>query len=206
MKILYIIAGGILVMIAVVFLAPQKKNNTEEKASIPLDEIDAAILEQFGADLTPEEKEWDRQNVADQLALEKSEMRKYGCIPTPDERSAQWRKEQDEAEERAAWAEFYAESKEWIDNFLFQPRYHQDIVFAPENNIAQSDAKFHTYRKELEKKSDDLWHSISDREDEIWARTDLPIEEKHDEEEKLFRAVEQADEAIQNPDPEIEEQ
>ena len=57
MKILYIIAGGILVIVAVVFLAPQKQNNTEEKASIPLDEIDAAILEQFRADLTPEEKE-----------------------------------------------------------------------------------------------------------------------------------------------------
>ena len=41
MKSMYIVTGDILVMIAVVFLAPPKQTNTEEKASIPLDEIEA---------------------------------------------------------------------------------------------------------------------------------------------------------------------
>lgn len=35
MKSFYIITGGILVMIAVVLIAPQKQNKTEEKASTP---------------------------------------------------------------------------------------------------------------------------------------------------------------------------
>ena len=57
MKSVYIIAGGILVMASVVLLAPQKKSNTEEKASAPLDEIDAIILKKYGDDLTLEGKE-----------------------------------------------------------------------------------------------------------------------------------------------------
>ena len=58
MKSVYIIAGGILAMIAVVLIAPQKKTATiaEEKASATLDEIDDIILKEYGADLTPENK------------------------------------------------------------------------------------------------------------------------------------------------------
>ena len=112
MKSSYIIAGGILVMVAVVFLAPQKQNNPEEKASIPLDEIDAIILKEYGDDLTPEEKE---------LARDKAEMRKYGRLLTDHERSTQWWEEQGEAAERAAYAKLYEERKDWIDNFPFQP-------------------------------------------------------------------------------------
>ena len=82
---------------------------------------------------------------------------------------------------------------------FLQPRYHQNLVYDPEN-IAHSDEKFRTYREELEKKSGALWYSIPDREDEIWARTDLTREEK--ESAKLRLEVE----AAQNPDPEIEEQ
>ena len=80
---MYIITGGILVMIAVVFLAPKKQNNTEEKASAPLDEMDAIILKEFGADLPPEDKEC----IAYQLARDKAEMRKYGRLLTDEERS-----------------------------------------------------------------------------------------------------------------------
>lgn len=156
MRSFYIIAGGILVMAAVVFLAPKKKSNTEDKASIPHDEIDAHILKEYGADLSPEDKEC----IADQLARDKAEMRKYGRLLTDEERSAQWWQAQDEAEERAAWAEFYAEREEWIDNFPFQPRYHQNIVYDPENNTAHSTEKFHAYRKELEQKADDDFKKI----------------------------------------------
>lgn len=129
MKSVYIIAGGILVMVAVVLLAPKNKTATiaEEKASSQLDEMDAYILKKYGSvleKLSPEDKEC----IAEQLVRDKAEMRKYGRVLTPDERSAQWWKEQDEAEEKAAWAEFYAERKDWIDNFPFQPRYLQDIV------------------------------------------------------------------------------
>ena len=202
MKSVYIVTGGILAVIAVVFLAPQKQNNPEEKASKPLDEIDAHILKEFGPDLTPEQKEWARQDVADQLALEKAEMRKYGRLLTPDERSEQWWREQDEAEEKAAWSEFYAERKDWIDNFPFQPRYHPEIVYDPAN-IAHSDAKYRAYRKELEKKADDAFETYEAESEKLWARTDLTPEEKHAEDERLFCVVELADEAIQNPDPEI---
>ena len=198
MKSVYIITGCILVMMAVVFLAPQKQTKTEEKASAPLDEIDAIILKEYGTDLTPENKEIVRQEIADRLALEKAEMRKYGRVLTPDERSEQWWREQDEAEERAAWAEFYAERKDWIDNFPFRRGYHPDIVYDPEN-IAHSDEKFHAYRKELEKKSGELWHSIPDREAEIWARTDLTREEKEKASTQLRLDVEEA----KKPDPEI---
>ena len=52
----------------------------------------------------------------------------------------------------------------------------------------------------MEKKSGALWYSIPDKEDEIWARTDLTREEK--ESAKLRLEVE----AAQNPNPEIEEQ
>lgn len=87
MRSVYIITGGILAVIAVVFLAPQKKTDTitEDKASNQLDEIDAIVLEQFEDDLTPEEKEQARQEIA----RDKAEMRKYGRLLTPDERSEQ---------------------------------------------------------------------------------------------------------------------
>ena len=144
---MYIIAGGVLVMIAVVFLAPKKQNNTEEKASSTLDEIDAHILKEFGPDLSPEEIEKVRQEITEHLlALEKAEMRKYGRLLTEEERATQRWQAQDEAEKRAAAAKLYEERKEWIDNFPFQPRYHQDILYDPEN-IAHSDEKFHAYRK-----------------------------------------------------------
>ena len=204
MKSVYIITGGILAVIAIVLLAP-KQNNPEEKTSSQLDEIDAIVLEQFGDDLTPEEKEWARQEIAEELARDKAEMRKYGRLLTPDERSEQWWREQDEAEAEAAWAEFYDERKEWINNFPFQPRYHQDIVYDPEN-IAHSDAKFHAYREELGKKADEAvarWETESEK---VWARDDLTTEEKQAEDERLWRAIEQADQRYHNGDPEIEEQ
>ena len=109
------------------------------------------------------------------------------------------------ARQEGEFAELYAVQKDWIDNFPFQPRY-LPIVYDPENNIAHSDEKFHAYEKELERKSGELWHSIPDREAEIWARTDLTTEEKHAEDDKLFRAVELADQKYNNGDPEIEEQ
>lgn len=127
MRSFYIITGGILAVIAVVLIAPKKKTDTiaEDKASSQLDEIDAYILKEYGnvlGNLTPEEKEIVRQDVADQLAREKAEMRKYGRLLTPDERSEQWWREQDEAAERAAYAALYAEQKDWIDNFPLQAR------------------------------------------------------------------------------------
>lgn len=167
MKSLYIITGGILVMVAIVFFTSQKQNNPEGKASGQLDEIDAIVLEQFGDNLTPEEKKIARKTIAEEFARDKAEMRKYGRLLTDEERSAQWWREQDEAEEKAAYAKLYEERKDWIDNFPFQPRYHQNIVYDLENNIAHSTENFHAYKKELEKK---------------------------------------ADEAIQNPDPELMEQ
>ena len=206
MKSVYIITGGILVMVAVVFLAPQKQNNPEEKDSATLDEIDAYILKEYGLvleKLSPEEKELARQDVAELLARDKAEMHKYGRLLTNEERSEQWWKEQDEAEKRAAAAKLYEERKEWIDNFPFRPGYHPDILYDPENNIAHSDEKFHAYQKELEEKSDDALDRYETESEKVWARTDLTTEEKHAEDERLWRAVEQADEAIQNPDPEI---
>ena len=119
MKSVYIITGGILVMIAVVFLAPQKQNNTKEEASTPFDELDAYILKEYGPileKLSPEEKEIVRQDVADHLAREKAEMRKYGRLLTADERSTQWWQAQDEAAKQAAYAKLYEERKDWIDN------------------------------------------------------------------------------------------
>ncbi len=202
MKSVYIITGGILAMIVVVFLAPKKQTNTKEEASIPLDEIDAYILKEYGPaleKLSPEEKELARQDVAELLARDKAEMRKYGRLLTADERSEQWWKEQDEAEERAAYAKLYKERKEWIDNFPFQPRYHQNIVYDPENNIAHSDAKYRAYEKELEKKADELKDRNMEKEDDIWARNDLTPEEKYQECYKLYLEVEEA----RNPDPEI---
>ena len=201
MRSFYIIAGGILVMVAVVFLAPKKKTASiaEDKASSQLDEIDAIVLERFGDDLTPEEKELARQEIAEEIARDKAEMRKYGRLLTPDERSEQWWREQDEAEAKAAWAEFYAERKEWIDNFPFQPRYHQDTVYDPEN-IAHSDEKLHAYQKELQKKSTERRLEITDKDmPEIWARTDLSLEEKHAAEDRLWKEFEKAE----KPDPEI---
>ena len=76
MKSLYMTAGGILVMVAVVFLAPKKTTNTEDKASILLDEIDAIILKEYGPDLSPEDKEMIRQEITEDLARDRAEMRK----------------------------------------------------------------------------------------------------------------------------------
>ena len=83
MKSFYIITGGILAMIAVVFLAPKKKTATiaEDKASSHLDEIDAYILKEYGTTLeklSPEDKELGRQEIAEHLAREKAEIKKYG--------------------------------------------------------------------------------------------------------------------------------
>ena len=202
MRSLYIITGGILAIVAVVFLAPQKKANMEEKASGQLDEIDAYILKEYGPvleKLSPEEKELVRQDVADHLALEKAEMRKYGRVLTPNERSTKWWQAQDEDAKRAAYAALYEERKEWIDNFPFRPGYHPDILYDPENNIAHSDAKFHAYQKELERKGGELWHERGERSREIWARTDLSLEEKHAADDKLWQEME----AAREPDPEI---
>ena len=196
---MYIITGGILVMMAVVLLAPQKQNNTEEKASITHDEIDAHILKEFGPDLSPEEIEKVRQEITEHLlALEKAEMRKYGRVLTDEERSEQWWREQDEAEKRAAAAKLYEERKEWIDNFPFRPGYHPNIVYDPEN-IAHSDEKFHAYRKELERKTDELKDRNRDKEDDIWARNDLTPEEKYQECYKLYLEIEE----VRKPAPEI---
>ena len=155
MKSVYIITGGILVMMAVVFLAPQKQSNPDEKASAPLDEMDAHILKEFGPDLTPEQKEWARQDVAELLARDKAEMRKYGRLLTEEERATQRWQAQDEAAKQAAYAKLYEERKEWIDNFPFRRGYHPNIVYDPENNIAHSTEKFHAYREELGKKADE---------------------------------------------------
>ena len=201
MKSVYIITGGILAVIAVVFLAPQKKMDTiaEEKALNPLDEIDAIILKEYGDDLTPENKEIVRQEIADRLARDKAEMRKYGRLLTDEELSTQWWREQDEAAAKAAYAALYEERKDWIDNFPFRPGYHPDIVYDPENNIAHSDEKFHAYREELERKGDELWHERGEKSREIWARTDLSLEEKHEADDKLYWEME----AAREPDPEI---
>ena len=83
-------------------------------------------------------------------------MRKYGRLPTAHERATQWWKKQDAAADRAAYAKLYAERKDWIDNFLFQPRYHQDLVFDPESNTAHSTEKFQVYQKKLEKKAEEV--------------------------------------------------
>ena len=124
MKSMYIITGGILVIIAVVFLAPQKQTNTEEKDSATLDEIDAYILKEYGPileKLSDEEKEIGRQEIAEQLARDKAEMREYGRLLTPDERSTQWWQAQDEAAKQAAYAKLYEERKDWIDNSPSSP-------------------------------------------------------------------------------------
>ena len=185
MRSVYIIMGGILAMIAVVFLTQNSKN----------DATDSVQQAETNSQETPNER-WRHPEV---VALEKTEMRKYGRILTPDERSEQWWREQDEAEERAASTKLYEEQKDWIDNFPFRRGYHPDIVFDPENNIAHSDEKFYAYQKKLEKKSGELWHSIPDREAEIWARTDLTREEKEKASDQLRLDVEEA----RNPDPEI---
>ncbi len=201
---MYIITGGILVMVAVVFLAPQKQNKTEEKASSHLDEIDSIILKKYGDDLTPEEKEWARQSVAEDLARDKAEMRKYGRILTPDERSEQWWREQDEDAERAAYAKLYEERKDWIDNFPFSPGYHPDILYDPEN-IAHSDAKYRAYREERQKKREEAEARYDRETHEIWSMGDeMTTDEKHAACKKL--RIEKEKEAAGKLDPEIEEQ
>ena len=203
---MYIIAGGILVVIAVVFLAPKKKKATiaEEKTAISLDEIDAIILKEYGADLTPENKEIVREAIAEELARDKAEMRKYGRLLTDEERSEQWWREQDEAEEKAAYAQLYEERKDWIDNFPFRPGYHADIVFDPENNIAHSPEKMQAYRKELEKKVKEAKARYDAKDEECWKYQNDPElryklrEERHN----LWIAMEEA----RKLDPEIKEQ
>ena len=148
--------------------------------------------------MKPEEKELVHQDIANQLALGKAEMRKNGRLLTADERSTQWWLEQDEAAKRASYAALYAEQKDWIDNFPFQPRYHQNLAYDPDN-VAHSDKKFHAYQKELERKSGELWHERGEKSREIWARTDLSLEEKHAADDKLYREIEAAREL----DPEI---
>ena len=204
MRSVYIITGGILVMVAVVFLA-HKQNNTDEKASGQLDEIDAHILKEFGPDLSPEEIETIRQEIAEHLlALEKAEMRKYGRLLTADERSEQWWREQDEAEERAAYAKLYEERKEWIDNFPFRPGYHADILYDPEN-IAHSDAKYRAYREEKQKEREDAEDRYDRKTHEIWSMGDeMTTDEKHAACKKL--RIEMEKEEAGKLDPEIEEQ
>ena len=202
MKSVYIIARGILVMAAIVFLAPQETTNTEEEASISLNKIDAIILKEYRTDLTPGNEEIIRQKIVERLAKEKTEMRKYGRLPTAHERATQWWKKQDAAADRAAYAKLCAERKDWIDNFLFQPRYHQNLVFDPESNTAHSTEKFQVYREGLEKKSGKLWHGMKTKYWEIWARDDLSLEEKHKEEDNIRQEVKNA----RKPDPEITEQ
>lgn len=65
------------------------------------------------------------QDIAEEFARDKAEMRKYGRLLTADERATQWWQKQDESAAQAAYAELYAQQKGWIDNFPFQPRYHQ---------------------------------------------------------------------------------
>ena len=184
MRSVYIITGGILAMIAVVFLTHNLKNGANDSVQ--------------QAETNSQEPPNDRWRHPEVIALEKTEMRKYGRILTPDERSEQWWREQDEAEERAAYAKLYEERKDWIDNFPFRRGYHPDIVYDPEN-IAHSDAKFHAYQKELERKGDELWHERGEKSREIWARTDLSLEEKHAADDRLYREME----AAREPDPEI---
>ena len=200
MKSMHIITGGILVMVAVVFLAPQKQINTKEEASIPLDEIDAYILKEYGPvleKLSPEEKELVRQEVADHLARDKAEMRKYGRVLTDHERSTQWGEEQDEA----AYAKLYEERKEWIDNFPFQPRYHQNLAFDPEN-IAHSTKKYQAYREEREKERAAAEDRYDMKTHEIWSSDEMTTDEKHEADRKLWQEVEESGKL----DPEIEEQ
>ena len=206
MRSFYIITGGILVMIAVVFLAPQKQNKTEEKASIPLDEIEARMLKVHGPDLPPEVKEIALREIEEDLAREKAEMRKYGRLLTADERSEQWWREQDEAAERTAYAKLYEERKDWIDNFPFRRGYHPNIVYDPENNVAHSAEKFHAYQKELQRNADEAMDKYDAEVDKLWARTDLTREEKENADDELFRAVELADQKYHEGDPEIMEQ
>ena len=203
MRSFYIIAGGILVMVAVVFLASPKQNKTDKKAS--LDEIDAHILKEFGPDLSPEEIEKVRQEITEHLLdLEKSEMRKYGRLLTADERSEQWWREQDEAAERAAYAKLYAEQKDWIDNFPFRPGYHPDIVFDP-GNIAHSDAKYRAYREEKQEEREDAEDRYDRKTHEIWSMGDeMTTDEKHAACQKL--RIEKEKEEAGKLDPEIEEQ
>ena len=204
MKSMYIITGGILAVIAVVLLAPQKKTPAiaEEKASTPIDETEATILKEYGIDLStlvPEDREMLRQQLVERLARDKAEIKKYGRLLTDEERfQLEWQAEE-KARQEAEFAELYEEQKDWIDNFPFQPRYLPDILYDPENT-AHSDAKFHAYEKELQKKSTERWLEITDKEArEIWARTDLTREEKEQAEDKLWQEFEE----FEKPDPEI---
>lgn len=55
----------------------------------------------------------------------------------------------------------------------------------------------------MEKKADDAFEKYETKSEKLWARTDLSLEEKHAEEEKLIRAVELANQKYHNGDPEI---
>ena len=191
MRTVYIITGGILAIVAVVFLTHNSKNDATD--SVQQAETNSQ---------EPPNHRWRHPEV---IALEKTEMRKYGRLLTDEERSTQWWREQDEAEERAAYAQLYEERKDWIDNFPFRRGYHSDIVYDPENNIAHSDVKYRAYEKELERKSDEAMERYDAEVDKLWARTDLTTEEKYAEDAKLFSAVELADQRYHTGDPEIEE-
>lgn len=83
-------------MAAIVFLAPKNKTAAiaEEKASIPLDETEAIILKEYGDDLTLQEKEIVHEAIAEELALEKAEIKKRGQVLTDEERFKQeWQAE-----------------------------------------------------------------------------------------------------------------
>ncbi len=207
MKSVYIITGGILAMIAVVFLAPQKQNNPEEKTSIPLDETESTILKEYGIDLStlvPEDREMLRQQLVDRLARDKAEIKKYGRVLTEEERyQLEWQAEV-EAHEKAEFAKLYEERKDWIDNFPFRPGYHADIVFDPENNIAHSPEKMQAYRKELEKKVKEARARYDAKDEECWKyQNDPELRYKLREERRLlWIAMEEA----RKIDPKIKEQ
>ena len=208
MKSVYIIAGGILVMIAVVFLAPQKKDTiAEEKTSIPLDETESTILKEYGIDLStlvPEDREMLRQQLVERLAREKAEIKKYGRVLTDEERyQLEWQAEVEE-HQKAEFVKLYEERKDWIDNFPFQPRYHQNLVFDPENNIAHSPKKMQAYKKELEKKVKEARARYDAKDAECWEHQNDPeLRYKlRDERRLLWIAMEES----RNLDPEIKEQ
>ena len=203
MKSVYIITGGILVIVAIVFLAPQKQDKTEEKTSSQLDEIESIILKEYGDDLTPEEKEITYEAIAEELALDKAELKKYGRLLTDEERyQLEWQAEV-KAHEKAKFTELYAEQKDWIDNFPFRPGYHPDIVYDPENNIAHSTEKYSAYREEKQKERQTAEDRYDRKTHEIWSMGDeMTTDEKHAACKKLRIEKEKAGKL----DPEIEEQ
>ena len=162
------------------------------------------ILKEYGADLSPEDKEITYKAIAEELALEKAEIKKYGRVLTAEERYKQEWQAEVEAHKRAEFAKLYAEQKDWIDNFPFQPRYHQNISYDPENNIAHSPEKFRAYKRELEKKVKEAQAKYDAKDEECWKHQNDPElryklrEERHN----LWIAIEEA----RKIDPKIKEQ